>query len=74
MWRILIDLFTSGLDNPEDWNIKGLLGYLETVFLPRGAIVISEDEIYDMTRKSLKNKIVDVAHKLYDEKEEIGQR
>ena len=65
-----IDLFTSGLDNPEDWNIKGLLGYLETVFLPRGAIVISEDEIYDMTRKSLKNKIVDVAHKLYDEKEE----
>lgn len=65
-----IELFTEGLDEPEDWNIKGLLKYFENVFLPKGAILISEDEIYDLTRESLKDKILKVAHKLYDAKEE----
>lgn len=62
--------FTEGLDNPEDWNIEGMLKYLESVFLAKGAIEIPEDEIYDLTRESLKTQIIDVALDIYEKKEE----
>lgn len=62
--------FTEGLDNPEDWNIEGILKYLESVFLAKGAIKISENQVYDLTRESLKTKILDKAIELYEQKEE----
>ena len=65
-----IALFTEGLDHPEDWNLTGTFHYLENVFLPKGAITIDEDEIYDLTRESLKDRIIKVAKELYEKKEE----
>ena len=40
------------------------------MFLPKGAITIDEDEIYDLTRESLKDRIIKVAKELYEKKEE----
>jgi preprotein translocase subunit SecA len=65
-----IEMYIGELSNPEDWDIKGLIGHLERIFLPRNAVYIPEDEIYDLDKEVLRNKILEAAHKAYALKEE----
>ncbi len=60
-----IEMFIGELPHPEEWNIKGLIEYLERIFLPKDSVVISEDEVYDLTKDKLKERILEVAHKAY---------
>jgi preprotein translocase subunit SecA len=66
-----IQLYTGEAKYPEEWNLKGLSDYLATLFLPKNSLKIKDIE--SLTRESLKDKILDLAHKLYEEKEkEVG--
>ena len=60
-----IDLYIGELPHPEDWNIKGLLEHLERLFLPEGSVTIAEDDLYDLTREELRNKILKAAYDGY---------
>ena len=51
----------------EEWDIKGLLRYLEDVFLPKGALTV--EQLDKMTKEEIREKFIDKAHKLYEEKE-----
>ncbi len=65
-----IQMYTAGIEHPEEWDVRGIIDYLERLFLPKGAVVISGDEVYDITRESLKERIMEVAQAAYRQQEE----
>ncbi len=65
-----INMYTKGLDNPEDWNIRGIIEYLEELFLPKGSVVVTQEEIHNITREDLKDRIMEVAEETYRKVEE----
>lgn len=66
-----VTAYTVGSQYPEEWDIAGLLEYLQSVFLPKRAM--KKEEIEGMDREELKETLMDKALKLYEAKEaEIG--
>jgi preprotein translocase subunit SecA len=65
-----IEMYIGELPRPEDWNIKGLLEHLERIFLPKDSVVIAEDELYDLNKEELKEKILQAAQEAYILKEQ----
>lgn len=55
---------------PEEWNIADLTELFTKVFLPRGMSLFKPEEIEDLTPEKVKERIVDIALKLYRIKEE----
>ncbi|QBS37233.1 preprotein translocase subunit SecA [Thermaerobacter sp. FW80] len=68
------DIIRAALDNycnehahPEEWNLEGLVEYLEGNFLPAGTL--RADELTDMGRDALAEQIKAAFLRLYEEKE-----
>jgi preprotein translocase subunit SecA len=67
----IIEAYTSASrDRPEEWDIGGLLLAAERVFLPEGAIEYTEEEIYDLDRDALKERLLGEFTKAYAAKAE----
>ncbi|WP_026894464.1 preprotein translocase subunit SecA [Clostridiisalibacter paucivorans] len=67
-----VNVYTAEAKYPEDWDLTGLEEYLGNIFLPKNSLQF--EDIEDLTTDDLKNRIMDIAKKLYEEKEEeIGQ-
>ncbi len=66
-----VDIYTAGSQYPEEWDIVGLLEYLQSIFLPKRSM--KKEEIENMDREELKEALIEKALKLYEAKEaEIG--
>ncbi len=65
-----VDQYIAGEEYPEDWNIKGLLEYMEQFFLPEDALKYTKDEINDLTRQKLISDLKAIADDQYALKEE----
>ncbi|SHI39307.1 preprotein translocase subunit SecA [Lutispora thermophila] len=66
-----VDNFTVGSQYPEEWDIAGLLEFLQNAFLPKGAL--KTDDISGLDKEELKEAILDKSLKIYEAKEaEIG--
>ena len=61
--------YTQAAANPEEWDIEGLMEYFHHIFLPKGYIKFTEQEIYDLTAESLTERIFAAAKELYELKE-----
>ncbi|SHK44272.1 preprotein translocase subunit SecA [Tepidibacter formicigenes] len=67
-----IDIYTADGTYPEEWDLEGLKEHLYSIFLPRESIVF--ENIEELDRDKIKNIIMDIAIKLYDQREsEIGK-
>jgi len=64
-----VAIYAGQSNHPEDWDIEGLIEYLERIFLPKGALQISEEEIFHMSREDLVARIYEVGEKTYAERE-----
>lgn len=53
---------------PEEWDFAGLLKYCEKYFLAPGEVTL--DEIEDMSREAIGQKLVKIAHETYAAREE----
>ncbi|MEW6522455.1 MAG: preprotein translocase subunit SecA [Bacillota bacterium] len=53
--------------HPEDWNLPGLIGYAETLFLPAGTV--SPQELAQYERPELLKRLADAALRAYGERE-----
>lgn len=62
--------YTGEDEDPEGWNITGLIEYLESVYLPKDALQLSEDEIADLTKAGLKDMLLKTAKSYYEQREE----
>ncbi|WP_026486320.1 preprotein translocase subunit SecA [Caldanaerobius polysaccharolyticus] len=65
-----ISVYTGNGRYPEEWRLDDLKAHLENVFLPKGSLVIDKSEIPSLTREELKDRIMDIATKVYNQKEE----
>jgi preprotein translocase subunit SecA len=52
----------------EEWDLKGLIIYIEDIIIPHGTLKLEEFE--KMTKQEMKEKIIEIAERLYSEKEE----
>lgn len=66
----IIAKHTTEEEIPDDWDLKGLLQELEGVFIKKGEIEFSFEDLNDMTKKSLTDMILEKAFAMYDKKEE----
>ena len=64
-----IDRFVGLEENPENWNLTGLMDYLATIYLPEGMVTFSRDDMEFMTKEELKERLHDAGMKLYEIKE-----
>jgi len=62
-----IELYTAEANYPEEWDLKGLEDHLHTMFLPKGTLEF--ENIEELTKEELREKILKIADALYNEKE-----
>ncbi len=68
---VMLDIYTSNSQYAEEWDLEALREYGEKIFLPPDALKIDNPE--DLTREELRDRLMEIASKVYDEKEqEIG--
>lgn len=63
-----VDAHTGGGKEYSDYDLKGILRYCHEIFLPKDAL--SEDDIKDMPREDIKEKLSGLATDYYKQKEE----
>lgn len=63
----VVDAHTGGGKGYDDYDIKGILKYCHNIFLPKNAM--SEESLKDLDKEEIKEKLNEVAVKLYEEKE-----
>lgn len=59
--------YTVGSEFAEEWDIKGLMEYLHTIFLPKNTI--NREDLLKLSREELTELIMDRAVKIYENKE-----
>lgn len=59
--------YTVGSEYAEEWDLKGLLDYAHSVFLPKGAL--TEEEILKFTRDELKEALIKIGMERYEAQE-----
>ena len=67
---ITVEQYIAGEEYPENWNITGLIEYLEQFFLPQGELAYSKEEIDNLTKESLIDDLMNIAMAEYQKKEE----
>jgi len=62
--------FYLGDEEKENWNFKGLRAHYEGWLLSDRDLRYTKDELKKLNREDVTQKILDIAHKKYEEKEE----
>jgi len=67
-------LYCSESDIPENWDLKGLVSYAESVLLPPGTLDLSSIDMETVTASDLRELIAGKARELYEQQEkEFGE-
>ncbi|HYE83860.1 MAG TPA: preprotein translocase subunit SecA [Clostridia bacterium] len=61
--------YTVGSEYAEEWDLKGFLEYLHSIFLPKNAVGM--EELLKYTRDELKAAMTERAIKIYEHKESL---
>lgn len=62
-----VTTYTVGSDYPEEWDLKGLLEHLQTIYLSKNAF--TTEMFLSYTREELKEELYNKALRVYDAKE-----
>ena len=60
--------YTVGSEYPEEWDLKGLNDFLQTIYLPKDAL--NQEKLLSFTREELKEELNNIALKLYEQQEQ----
>jgi preprotein translocase subunit SecA len=63
----VVATYTVGSEFAEEWDLKGLMEYLHTIFLPKN--VFTMEELLKLTRDEIREIITDKAVQIYEHKE-----
>ena len=55
----------------EEWDIEGLVSYVESIFVPKGHFTISDEEKENITRDYIIDKLKEIAKNVYIQREEF---
>lgn len=53
----------------DAWDWPSIIAYLESVFLPQGALVLTDEEKASMDKIDIKEKLMEIVNKIYEFKE-----
>ena len=65
----VIQSYCSENQYADMWDWDAMMGYLESVFLPQGALEISPEERESFDKEDLKEKLMDIVNRIYEFKE-----
>lgn len=65
-----VSRYTAEGEYPDDWNLDGLIEYFESVFLEKGTLSFSHDDLEVMSRESLLEDMNELTRKAYEQKEQ----
>ena len=69
-----ISSYTGSTDIPDEWNLKGLIEYVEHIFVPEGSLTYTHEDLNSLTKQMIKDDLMQIAEKRYAEKEqEFGE-
>lgn len=66
----IVNAYTAASDDPLDYNFDGMIEYIESVFMPRGALHFTDKEKHEIDRATLIERIKETAKAEYKKKEE----
>ncbi|NLX63370.1 MAG: preprotein translocase subunit SecA [Clostridiaceae bacterium] len=70
----IVNLYCGESDIPDNWDLKGLASYAESVMLPVGSLDFSSIDFETVTANDIKDMIIQKARSIYQEKEaELGE-
>ena len=65
----VVDRYTGSSEGADEWNLTGLLEYLETIYLPAGTVTFSREDLEYLTKDELKEQLYAAGLALYEKKE-----
>ena len=65
-----VDQYIAGEEYPENWNITGLIEFMEQFFLPKDSLSYTKEQIEDLRRVDLVGDLTDIAMEEYAKKED----
>ncbi|HHU90368.1 MAG TPA: preprotein translocase subunit SecA [Clostridiaceae bacterium] len=70
----IVDMYCGESDIPDNWDLKGLASYAESVLLPAGTLDLSFVDLETVTANEIKDIIIQKVHSIYEAKEvEFGE-
>ena len=70
----IVSAYCNETPHPDFWDWEAIKAHAESIFLPKGALDIPKNELEDLTKEDLREKLLDIAVKAYEAKEaEHGQ-
>jgi preprotein translocase subunit SecA len=67
-----VETYAGEGSQPEAWNLKGMLAYLERICIPSGTFSTEAEDIYDLTRPVLKERLNHIAEEAYRRQEDAN--
>ncbi len=64
-----VDRYTGSAEGADEWNLSGLLEFLETVYLPAGTVTFTREDLEYLTKEELKERLYEAGLCLYEQKE-----
>ncbi len=69
----VIATYCAESEHADMWDWEAMMVYLESVFLPQGALTVSNEERSSFDKEDLKEKLMEIVDKIYEFKEaDIG--
>ncbi len=69
-----VESYTGAEDIPDYWNLRGLIEYVEQVYVPEGTLSYTKDDLQTLTKADIKSTLLDLAYAKYEEKKlELGE-
>ncbi|MGE5613452.1 MAG: preprotein translocase subunit SecA [Bacillota bacterium] len=65
----LIAVYCGEHQHPDLWDWDGLRKQAESIFMPKGALYVSREEMEELTREDLREKMLNAALQAYEAKE-----
>jgi preprotein translocase subunit SecA len=67
-----LELYLGDTSFPEDWDLKGLISYLEKICITPGSINLDELDIHSLSKSGVKKLLLDEAQAAYQKQEELN--
>ncbi len=69
----VISTYCAEHEYAEMWDWDSMIAYLESIFLPKGALQVADEDKPGFDKQDLKEKLMEIVNKIYEYKEsEIG--
>ncbi|HHU48636.1 MAG: preprotein translocase subunit SecA [Caldicoprobacterales bacterium] len=67
-----MEIYLGDTSYPDEWDLKGMIAYLEKICIPPASFNIDELDIHTITKSDLKEALLETAEAAYQKQEELN--